>query len=201
MRKLITETHCEPAESTDCENLTQTFFGDDGIDVDMLLFDTQKASDAAQYTQKSFSGWTSLALRSLHGMTGENASDASGEHASADPAKFEDTPAMQPYIKHLVETVASQHSGLLKVRLMKMKAGSSIGEHRDKFCGHEDAVLRYHIPIVTHPKVTFYVSRVPYHLKCGELYRMNVSKLHSVVNASHDTDRIHLVFDVAKNLG
>ena len=198
MRKLNKQTYCEVPEESDCEFLTTEYFGKEGIVLSILESELEKAESIHDFTQKGFAGWTSLPLRSLYGMTGECASDASGEHASADPEKFEDTPAMQPYIQRLVNEVASKHAGLLKVRLMKMRAGSSIGEHRDKFCGDEDKIIRYHIPIITHPKVTFYVSRKGYNLKPGELYRLNVSKLHSVVNASN-LDRVHLVFDVRKH--
>jgi hypothetical protein len=197
MRKLNKQTFCEAPESSDCELLTNEYFGSEGINIDILLSEIEKAGSIHDFTQKSFFGWTSLPVRSLHGMTGEKASDASGEHASSDPDKFQDTIAMQPYLRYLINTVASRQGGLLKARLMKMKAGSSIGEHRDKFCGAEDKIIRYHIPIITHPKVTFFISRKGYNLKVGELYRLNVSKLHSVVNASN-VDRVHLVFDVRK---
>lgn len=195
MRKLNKQTFCEKPEVSDCQELTEDYFGCGITDIQKLVEEMHSASEIHEFTRKSFSGWTSLPLRSLGGMTGAKASSASGEHASADPEKFQDTIAMQPYIKSLVDTVAVKHGGLLKVRLMKMAAGSSIGEHRDKFCGDEDKIMRFHIPIQTNPKVQFSVSRVAYHLEAGKLYLMNVSKLHSVVNGGTE-DRIHLVFDV-----
>lgn len=197
MRKINKRTFCEAPEPTDCELLTRQYFGTDQLNVDALVTDMLAASKCHEFTEKSFTGWTSLPLRSLGGITGKEASEASGEHASSDPEKFEDTIAMQPYIQSLVHQVGAMHSGLLKVRLMKMRPGSTIGEHRDRFCGEHDKIMRFHIPIQTSPRVKFQVSRESYYLEPGKLYRVDVSKLHSVANHG-DTDRIHLVFDVRR---
>jgi Aspartyl/Asparaginyl beta-hydroxylase len=39
------------------------------------------------------------------------------------------------------------------------------------------------------------VNGRPYHMRVGELYRVDVSQRHSAVNGS-SVDRIHLVFDI-----
>jgi hypothetical protein len=167
------------------------------IDLSKLKDAASAAAKAHEYTQKAFPGWTSLPLRSLNGMVGAKASDASGDHASTDPSKFQDTPVMQPYIREIIDTVlqgSTNDAGLLKVRLMKMNARTSVGEHRDSFNG-DGSVARFHIPIVTHPRVIFRVEGVNYHLSEGELYKIDVSKRHAVENSS-DIDRVHLVFDI-----
>jgi len=191
MRKLNNKTHYPDSKPTDMQHVTTKFFGLEPLDTKLLVEEAESAAKIHEYTQKAFTGWTSLPLRSLHGMTGEDASDAVGEHASSDADKFMDTPAMQPYIKSLVERVGGRP---LKVRLMKMRAHSSIGEHRDNFNG-DGVVVRFHIPIVTHPKVQMSVNGKWYHMKAGELYRVDVSQRHAVVNSS-SIDRIHLVFDI-----
>lgn len=79
---------------------------------------------------------------------------------------------------------------------MKLNANGEIGQHKDVFVGESNKkVTRYHIPIVTNPKVIFSVDYKPYHLQEGELYRVDITMMHSVKN-SGETDRIHLVFDV-----
>lgn len=178
---------------SDCQRLTDEFF-DKPIDMERLINDAKAAEKTHEYTQKDFAGWTSLPLRSLHGMTGKHASDASGDHKSSDETKFQDTPAMQPYISEIINHVVGEKGGLLKVRLMKMKAKTQIGEHRDSFAG-DGTVVRFHIPVITDPRVIFRVNNIPYYMAPGQLYRMDVLQRHAVVNAS-DIDRIHLVFDV-----
>lgn len=195
MRKLNDKVHYTP-NPTDLQHVTGRFFTEK-LDLCKLKDEAVAAARIHEYTQKAFPGWTSLPLRSLNGMTGPEASDASGEHASTDPSKFQDTPVMQPYIREVIEKVlegTTSDAGLLKVRLMKMNARTSVGEHRDNFRG-DGSVARFHIPIVTHPRVVFRVEGVHYHLSEGELYKIDVSKRHAVENSS-DIDRIHLVFDV-----
>jgi quercetin dioxygenase-like cupin family protein len=54
---------------------------------------------------------------------------------------------------------------------------------------------RMHIPIITHPDVTFQVGRDVKHLKPGEIWEINNNKkLHGVNNKSN-IDRIHMLID------
>lgn len=201
MRKLNNTQIYPDVRRTDVQEVTSLFF-QEPIDMETLIkeahvaeemhiFQNKNGDKCNGYTDKAFIGWTSLPLRSLGGIVGEDASDAVGDHASSDADKFADTPAMQPYIKKLIAQVGGRP---LKVRLMKMRAFSSVGEHRDNFNGN-GVVVRFHIPIVTHPKVIVKVNGKPYHFEAGKLYRIDVSQRHAVINNSH-IDRIHLVFDV-----
>jgi hypothetical protein len=190
-RKLNNKTIYPDWKPTDLQHVTKYFF-ETPIDVDRLIQEMGIASTIDSFTKKDFPGWTSLALRSLRGITGDRASDAHGEHSSSDIELFADTPAMQPYIKEIISRVGGK--GVLKVRLMKMKANSTVGEHRDNFRG-DGVVVRFHIPIITHPKVVFFVNSKPYKLEAGQIYRVDVSQRHAVQNNS-PIDRIHLVFDI-----
>ena len=186
------------AKDSDVVCLTAELLGEERvIDVDRLRGEMIAAEQAHQYTSKAFKGWDSIPLRSAGGVTGITASGASGVNASSDPATFEDTDVMQhcPYIKELVDEIAGVGGGVLKVRLLRLEAGRSIGQHIDHFTG-DNSVIRMHIPIVTDPKVIFQVNMKDYQLLAGQLYAIDVTQLHSVRNKSKKVDRIHLVFDV-----
>lgn len=190
MRKINNQTKYPDVKITDVQEVTEKFFEEE-VDMVRMIKEVQEAEKVHEYTKKAFTGWTSLPLRSLGGMTGEDASDSVGEHASTDFEKFKDTIAMQPYTKSVIESVGGK---LLKVRLMKMMPYTSIGEHKDNFKG-DGVVVRFHVPLITHKKVTFKVNGRPYHLEQGKLYKIDVSQRHAVINNS-PIERIHLVFDV-----
>ena len=184
--------HYYHPSDTDCIDVTELLL-DAPIDVEGLLEDL-RALNVNEFTQKDFSGWTSLPLRSVGGETGKHASDATGIHASNDASLFADTKLMEatPHIRKLVQSLRGDHK-LLKIRLMKLIAGRSIGEHRDRFSG--EGVYRLHVPIVTHRRVRFLSHQQPHHMPVGRLYYLDVYQPHAVVNKS-PIDRVHLVFDI-----
>ena len=95
-----------------------------------------------------------------------------------------------------------------RVRLMKIKANSSIGKHSDKIdkdFGLEDGnIVRIHVPIRTNDQVEFYLwekrEKLTNYLQVGHFYYVDVRAPHAVTNNS-DVDRIHLVMDVYVNGG
>jgi hypothetical protein len=201
MRRLP-EKQFNAVRPLDLVRVTQHFLQGTSIDLDTLRKEIALAEQQHEYTSKAFHGWNSIPLRSVDGMTGAEASSANGMHASADSSLFRDTTIMEstPYIRELVQRCAGTDvgAGVLKVRLMKLAAGKCIAEHMDRFEGSGDAIIRLHIPIVTHRKVHFYVNGKQYHMDTGELYRIDVSQRHAVENLSRECDRIHLVFDVCR---
>jgi len=89
-----------------------------------------------------------------------------------------------------------------RVRLMKLNAHTKIDKHTDKidkeFLNKDNPLLRLHLPIKTNDKVSFSIwngklkeSKI---LETNQLYLVDVTKPHSVVNNSNE-DRIHLVID------
>jgi hypothetical protein len=187
---------------TDVMQVTQQFFGEGfAIDVPRLVEEVRLAEGQHPYTKKeNVGGWKSIPLRSAGGVTGQEGSKAAGPHKSSDPAIFADTEIMQvtPYIAELVKQVAGQEAeaGVLKVRLMQLEPHRVITEHVDMFNGEKARLVRrFHIPILTNPKIAFFVNRKRYYLEPGQLYHLDVSQFHSVENNS-DLNRVHLVFDV-----
>lgn len=199
MRRLRTEKRKKPSNTpapSDLYDVTTAFLGDKGIDQQRLIEAYHEAERQHEFTKKAFGGWSSLPLRSLGGMTGKEASSAAGKHASSDANLFEDTVVMPDYIRELIDEIG-QGAGVLKVRLMRLEANRTIGEHKDAFSPGPE-VARLHIPVITNPEVEFQVNRKPYRMHVGRLYCIDVSKLHAVFNKGTE-DRIHLVFDLCIN--
>ena len=88
---------------------------------------------------------------------------------------------------------------LINALFIKLFAGGIIKDHNDNPSNNNDNLFvktrRYHIPIVTLPKVVMRHDDNEYHLKAGYIYELdNATGLHGVRNDS-PVDRIHLVID------
>ncbi len=156
-----------------------------------LLQDIDNATKVHAYTRRT-PVWLSVPLRSVNGDIGEKASDSVGIYNSADGNLYKDTPAMQPYIKSILDQL---NAPILKVRVLNLKAKESIAEHVDNFQSND--VIRLHIPVITHPSVEFWLDGDRYYVPPNKLYYLNVRKKHKVYNGSA-IDRIHIVIDVVQ---
>ena len=91
-----------------------------------------------------------------------------------------------------------------RVRVMRLKAGTTIKKHTDKVDKEikNGNIVRIHIPIKTSLNVHFYLweGKEQYHfnLQTGKYYYTDVSKPHAVHNKA-DFDRLHLVVDCYNN--
>ena len=91
-----------------------------------------------------------------------------------------------------------------RVRVMRLKAGTTIKKHTDKVdkAIKDGKIVRLHIPIKTSMNVHFYLwnGKDQYHfnLETGKYYYTDVSKPHAVHN-KWDEDRLHLVVDCYNN--
>jgi len=103
-----------------------------------------------------------------------------------------------PYLARVIETFKTR---VIRARLMNMKPGTVIKQHRDY--GHqrfslERGFIRVHVPIRTHDKVAWKLrgERIP--MEPGEAWYLNVCLPHAVENLS-DVRRVHLVMDMKVN--
>jgi len=87
---------------------------------------------------------------------------------------------------------------LLAVRLLRLKAGAVILEHRDAELCFEKGEIRVHIPVVTNPDVEFILDKERIQLQEGECWYMNFNLPHAIANKG-ESDRIHLVIDARVN--
>lgn len=148
----------------------------------------------AHFVQQNYQGsWEIIALR---GPTGETHPI---RQAYSDPGhtEFSDTPILNE-LTYLKTVLAHFETELYSTRLMKLSAGSKIKEHTDYKLSLDDECVRLHIPIITHPKVCFFLNGNLIKMRAGECWYLNFNLPHSVDNKSH-IDRIHLVVDMKVN--
>jgi mannose-6-phosphate isomerase-like protein (cupin superfamily) len=135
--------------------------------------------------------WTVLTLRSPGGSAGNIFADLNGT------ATYKDTPqmALNPTIKQLCDSLQCD---LMSVRLLNLKAGAVIKQHRDIELAFEKGEARLHFPIVTNNDVEFYVNDMRVTMLPGQCWYINANMPHRVSNYG-TTDRIHLVIDCIVN--
>ena len=124
-----------------------------------------------------------------------------------EPAELRDTQLTQvSNLVPLMEILAHIPAKFERVRVMRLKAGTSISKHTDKVdksIGFEDGeIVRIHIPIRTSERVLFYLWKNKqsycYNLEQGKYYYTDVTKPHAVHNKAI-FDRLHLVADCYSN--
>ncbi len=135
--------------------------------------------------------WTVLTLRSPEGSYDNIFAELNGKSG------FKDTSLMDHYpaIKHLCSTLQCE---LKSVRLLNLKAGAIIKQHRDNELAFEKGEARLHFPVQTNENVEFYVNDTRLTMLPGECWYINANLPHRVANYG-TTDRIHLVIDCKVN--
>ncbi len=104
-------------------------------------------------------------------------------------------------IKEILSHIPAE---LERVRIMKLRAGTSLKKHTDKVDKDikSGRIVRIHIPLRTSENVHFYLwegkTAHSFELQTGKYYYVDVSKPHAVHNKAL-FDRLHLVVDVFNN--
>jgi mannose-6-phosphate isomerase-like protein (cupin superfamily) len=165
-----------------------------GIDVPFMDEDIALANNKwiAHFNKNDYEGdWTVLTLRSPGGSADNIFADLHGA------TSYQDTSQMALYltIKQLCDTL---HCDLMSVRLLNLKAGAVIKQHRDRELAFEKGEARLHFPIVTNDDVEFYVNEIRVTMLPGQCWYINANMPHRVANYG-TTDRIHLVIDCVVN--
>jgi len=135
--------------------------------------------------------WSGVALRSIGGEANALYPDP------ASPVAFTDTP-MLAHCDYIQGVLASFKCEMESVRFLKLAAGSKIREHKDYKLSLEDGMIRIHIPIITDPRIDFFVNNHKVVMNEGECWYINFNLPHRVHNYS-DIDRVHLVIDCVVN--
>ncbi len=135
--------------------------------------------------------WSAVPLRSIGGHASHIYPDPTTKNA------FADTPLLArcSYVREVLALLRCPHQA---VRFLRLKAGSTIKEHRDHELGFEDGEVRLHIPVITNPGVEFVLNQVRVIMNEGDCWYLNVNHPHRVANRGA-TDRIHLVIDCVVN--
>jgi hypothetical protein len=135
--------------------------------------------------------WTVLPLRSPGGHQDRIIPDLMSEDVYADTPLMEHCPA----VKQLMTTFQCP---IRSVRLLNLKSGAIIKEHRDHDLAFENGEARLHIPLFTNEQVEFYVQQERIRMDLGECWYINANLPHRVANHG-PSDRIHLVIDCTVN--
>ena len=110
----------------------------------------------------------------------------------------------QPELLPIKEILLQIPAEFERVRVMRLKAGTSIKKHTDKVDKEikDGNIIRIHIPLKTNHNVHFYLwegkDLFHFNLETGKYYYTDVSKPHAVHNKA-DFDRLHLVVDCFNN--
>src|SRR5690349_19111419 len=140
------------------------------------------------FNQVQYEGeWSVLSLRSTNGNAEAIVPDLISDKEFSDTDLMKQCPAVKKLLQYF-------KCPLMAVRLMKLKAGSEIKEHRDHELAFEHGEARLHIPIFTNEDVAFFSEENRIWMREGECWYVNVNLPHRVSNKG-DKDRIHLVID------
>jgi hypothetical protein len=135
--------------------------------------------------------WGGVALRAIRGAALSLYPDPSAPQEFADTAILDCCPYFQ-------QVLAAFECPLESARLLRLRAGSKIREHRDYKLAFEDGVARFHVPIITNPDVDFFLEGERIVMNAGEVWYLNFNLPHRVENRGQ-IDRVHLVIDGAVN--
>jgi hypothetical protein len=112
-------------------------------------------------------------------------------------------PAAQPLVFGLMAQVKGVHLG--RVMIAKLKPGKTIPLHSDIISEAEEKFPdraaparyyeRYHVVLQSQPGVVFAVGEEETFMAPGEIWWIDNTMPHTVINASSD-DRIHLIIDI-----
>lgn len=144
------------------------------------------------YNAMDFEGdWSILSLRSIGGSTNNILAETGAESVFADTELL----ALCPYLKQVIDSLACEKRA---VRLMNLKPGAIIKEHKDRELSYEHGEARIHIPVTTNVGVDFFLDDERMSLREGECWYMNFNLKHRLAN-NGATDRVHLVIDCVVN--
>jgi hypothetical protein len=165
------------------------------FDADRLKQDARGISESewvAHFNTAVYEGdWSGVALRSVGGLSDKLYPDPMATASYTDT----DLLARCPYIQQVLATF---ECSLTAVRILRLRAGATIREHRDYKLGYEDGEVRIHIPIQTAPEVSFFLDGCEIPMGEGEAWYLNLNLPHRAQNNS-SADRLHLVLDCVVN--
>ena len=135
--------------------------------------------------------WTVLSLRSPGGHHESIVPDLMSQDVYIDTPLMQNCPSVQ-------QLLASFQCPVGAVRLLNLKSGAVIKEHRDHELAFEHGEARLHIPIFTNEQVEFWVQNQRISMEEGDCWYINANLPHRVANHG-SSDRIHLVIDCMVN--
>lgn len=102
-------------------------------------------------------------------------------------------PLLEPVLEAATRDYGYKRGAYPRVMLARMPVGGVIHPHRDANPAAKWP-HKIHVPILTNPRVMFYVNGEGRHMAEGEAVEVNNMGVHSVLNEGA-TERIHLIFE------
>lgn len=165
------------------------------FDVRQLQADLARLDESLwqpHYNSNDYDGsWEALSLR---GAGGDERNIVPAHHSKL---PVNDTPSLA-MCSYFVYVLSSFECSITSARLLKMKAGAVVKEHRDLGVAIEDGEARLHIPITTNQYVEFFSNGKQITMKEGECWYLNAQLPHRLSNLG-TSDRVHLVIDCNVN--
>lgn len=112
---------------------------------------------------------------------------ADGELPIEDRAEL----ALVPYVREIIEQLVP--APVMRCLAARLRAGGIIAPHID-LPDYFGKTIRLHIPVITDPSVLMVAQERCYRMQPGEVWALNNSGLHAVVNG-WDSPRTHLICD------
>ncbi len=97
-----------------------------------------------------------------------------------------------PYLRELIEQAIPAQP--MRCLLAMLPAGAVIAPHIDQ-ADYFSKTIRLHFPITTNAQVWMYCAGLNYHMQPGEIWALNNSTGHGVVNADAEQSRLHMICD------
>ena len=116
-------------------------------------------------------------------------------HAPAEgdlPIEDRDEIAHVPYLRHLIEQVIPAQP--LRCVLAMLPPGAVIAPHIDQ-ADYFSKTIRLHFAITTNENVWMNCAGLSYHMSSGEIWALNNSIGHGVINADTNRSRLHMICD------
>jgi hypothetical protein len=176
------ETALRLSQSFDVERLQQ--------DLDAIKHISMAAHPDVEYHNGS---WSGIALVNAEGKL-----DLSYQpDESRSKAKYQKTEILNhcPYLNEIIDSFPCQKN---RVRLLSLERRGIILEHVDEGVSVDGHLIRFHIPIVTHSQVFFFLGMERCLWQPGELWYGDFSFPHHIKNLSPIT-RVHMVIDFPVN--
>ena len=108
------------------------------------------------------------------------------------PVEDRDERAHVPYLRGLIEQVIPAQA--LRCVLVQLPPGAVIAPHIDQG-EYFSKIIRQHIAITTNDNVWMNCADLSYHMRPGEIWALNNSIGHGVINADADRARLHMICD------
>lgn len=115
----------------------------------------------------------------------------SGKYASLGWYKYSLDPDLE-FVKKLLKSIGVDKAELID--FYYLNPGAVLHPHRDLTGASLNNRLRFHVPVITNPKISFRVSDEKMNMMPGDLWCLDTSYVHSVRNDG-DESRVHIVIE------